>query len=224
MRPNAICKEMERLMYLEQTNLQTHDQGNHAHRGSPFDCSRAEAGEVEAQFNLGGAYLKGEGVPQNNVEAIRWWRKAAEQGHAKAQYALGYAYNNGHGVPQNYREAVQWFTKAAEQGNAGAQFALGIAYFDGQDVKRDFTEAYIWFSLAKVGLDQMAAAAEASQTASELIGALLNEMAAAAEASQTASELIGALLNEMTPAQIQKAQDLALERFNRIETRKAQNR
>jgi len=70
----------------------------------------------------------------------------------------------------------------------------------------------------------MAAAAEASQTASELIGALLNEMAAAAEASQTASELIGALLNEMTPAQIQKAQDLALERFNRIETRKAQNR
>jgi len=36
--------------------------------------------------------------------------------------------------------------------------------------------------------------------------------------------LIDELYLEMTPAQLLKAQDLALERFNKIKTRKAQNR
>ena len=30
-----------------------------------------------------------EGVPEDDAEAVRWYRKAAEQGHAGAQYNLG---------------------------------------------------------------------------------------------------------------------------------------
>ena len=50
----------------------------------------AEAGNATAQYNLGLLYDKGQGVPQDDQEALRWWRKAAEQGLAKAQAALGF--------------------------------------------------------------------------------------------------------------------------------------
>jgi hypothetical protein len=51
-------------------------------------------------------YDIGEGVPENNAEAVNWYRKAADQGHAKAQFNLGLMYNNGEGVPENDAEAV----------------------------------------------------------------------------------------------------------------------
>jgi TPR repeat protein len=46
-------------------------------------------GDAEAQFNLGLLYVKGEGVPQDYVDAAEWYRRAAEQGHAGAQFATG---------------------------------------------------------------------------------------------------------------------------------------
>ena len=55
--------------------------------------SRARA--CRAQFNLGYAYRNGEGVEQDYVEAVSWFRLAAEQGNAGAQDNLGYAYRNG---------------------------------------------------------------------------------------------------------------------------------
>jgi len=41
-----------------------------------------------AQFNLGVMYEFGEGVPKNNAEAIKWFRKAAEQGDGDAKKRL----------------------------------------------------------------------------------------------------------------------------------------
>jgi TPR repeat protein len=48
----------------------------------------AQAGDAEAQFNLGVMYDRGQGVPQDDVQAAEWYRKAAEQGHAAAQNNL----------------------------------------------------------------------------------------------------------------------------------------
>ena len=59
-----------------------------------------------AQYNLGVMYENGRGVPQNDAEAVKWYRKAAEQGLASAQNNLGVMYANGEGVPQNDAEAV----------------------------------------------------------------------------------------------------------------------
>ena len=80
----------------------------------------AEQGDAEAQFNLGKMYDKGQGVRQDDVQAVQWYRRAAEQGYAKAQYNLGVMYANGEGVRQDYTQAVQWYRKAAEQGLAEA--------------------------------------------------------------------------------------------------------
>jgi len=39
--------------------------------------------------------LGGQGVPQDDAAAVRWWKKAAEQGDATAQGNLGTAYGLG---------------------------------------------------------------------------------------------------------------------------------
>ena len=79
---------------------------------------RAEAGDVKAQFNLAAMYHFR--VPQNYVEALKWYRKATEQGLAEAQSNLGMMYYHGEGVPKDMAEATKWYRKAAEQGDADA--------------------------------------------------------------------------------------------------------
>ena len=61
----------------------------------------AEQGDAMAQTNLGWMYDNGEGVPEDDTEAVKWYRKAAEQGYAMAQHNLGWMYANGEGVPED---------------------------------------------------------------------------------------------------------------------------
>ena len=108
----------------------------------------AEQGDAEAQKNLGVMYATGEGVPQDNREAVKWSRMAAEQGDAGAQYNLGFSYYHGEGVLKASREAVKWFRMAAEQGEAKAQFNLGVMYATGEGVPQDDREAVKWSRMA----------------------------------------------------------------------------
>ena len=68
-----------------------------------FEACRvqAEAGDALAQASVAGLYDYGIAVPEDDAEAVRWYRLAAEQGHARAQYDLGRMYNNGLGVPED---------------------------------------------------------------------------------------------------------------------------
>jgi len=95
---------------------------------------------------MGSLYDNGYGVPQDDQEAVRWWRLAAEQGDAAAQFNLGVSYDQGRGVPQDYGEAVRWYRLAAEQGDAYAQFNLGDMYRLG--VLQDYVQAHMWYNLA----------------------------------------------------------------------------
>ena len=52
------------------------------------ESAAAEQGHMYAQFNLGSSYANGDGVPQDMVEAEKWYRKAAEQGYEDAIAAL----------------------------------------------------------------------------------------------------------------------------------------
>jgi TPR repeat protein len=108
----------------------------------------AEGGDAAAQYRLGRMYFRGEGVPKDDAEAIRWSRKAAEQGYAAAQRNLGVAYAKGQGVPKDEAEAVRWYRKAAEQGDARAQVNIGWAYASGRGVAKDEREAVRWYRRA----------------------------------------------------------------------------
>ncbi len=105
-------------------------------------------GDVQAQFELGNMYLKGQGIPQNIIKAQQWFEKAAEQGLPAAQFNLGLIYELGSGTSMDLEKAVWWYTKAAEQGDADAQFALSICYGHGKGVQRDKKEAIKWCTRA----------------------------------------------------------------------------
>ena len=92
-------------------------------------------------------YANGEGVPENDAEAVRWYRLAAEQGHATAQSNLGVMHAKGEGVLKDNAEAVRWYRLAAEQGVASAQFNLGVMYDNGEGVLKDDAEAVRWYRL-----------------------------------------------------------------------------
>ena len=111
--------------------------------GQSFEETKrlAEQGDASAQYFLGFIYENGLGVPEDDVEAVRWWLLAAEQGHAFAQYNLGNMYDSGRGVPENDAEAVRWYRLSAEQGYANAQYNLGIMYERGRGVPQDDAEA-----------------------------------------------------------------------------------
>ena len=49
----------------------------------------AEAGDADAQFELGSILDRADGVPRNLPAAIAWYQRAAAQGHAAARLALG---------------------------------------------------------------------------------------------------------------------------------------
>ena len=70
---------------------------------------------------LGVMYANGNGVPEDDAEAVRWYRKAAEQGHIEAQYRLGRAYATGEGVPEDYVQAYAWISVAASRGDKWAK-------------------------------------------------------------------------------------------------------
>ena len=108
----------------------------------------AEAGDTEAQYNLGLRYANGDGVSQDDAVAVTWYRLAAEQGHARAQITLGAMYDAGRGVPRDDAEAVRWYRLAAEQDDATAQYFLGFAYAYGHGVPEDDVAAVIWYRRA----------------------------------------------------------------------------
>ena len=109
----------------------------------------AERGDRDAQAALGGAYLHGKGVPQDDAEALKWLRLAAERGQALAQFDMGELYRTGRGVPKDEVEAVRWYLRSASQGNAFGQHNLGISHCVGLGgLKSDKVACAMWLSLA----------------------------------------------------------------------------
>jgi len=77
----------------------------------------AAQGHAAAQYNLGVMHEWGNGVPQNNLLAIQWYRRAAENSHKDAQNNLGAMYSKGEGVEQNFIKALKWFVISGENGS-----------------------------------------------------------------------------------------------------------
>lgn len=109
---------------------------------------KAEAGDVDAQHDLGWIHHKGEGVPKDISKAIEWYQKAAVKGNVDAQNALGGIYLKDEGLQKNAVKAAEWYEKAAAQGNVDAQVILGLLYLDGEGVPKDETKAFEWFQKA----------------------------------------------------------------------------
>jgi TPR repeat protein len=82
---------------------------------SDYEAAKAlaETGDAEAQVSLGTMYRNGEGVVQNDQEAVKWYRLAAEQGLVYGQLDLGRMYRDGTFVAKDNLKAYVWFSVAA---------------------------------------------------------------------------------------------------------------
>jgi uncharacterized protein len=100
--------------------------------------AKAQAGDAEAQFQMGEAYRAGKGVTADIETAIMWYRRATASGHIRASEELGFALF-AHG---DRREAMPYIEKAAARGEARAFYLLGTAHFNGDYATRDWPLAY----------------------------------------------------------------------------------
>jgi TPR repeat protein len=112
----------------------------------------ANAGSATAQFRLGLLYYMGHGVPEDEKQAVFYWKKAAGQGSVDAMFHLGSAYLFGsqaaRTVPDPDREAATWYFQAASAGHAEAQYHLGLLFLAGKGVIDSRTEAARWMRKA----------------------------------------------------------------------------
>ncbi|MDD3443932.1 MAG: trypsin-like peptidase domain-containing protein [Zavarzinia sp.] len=132
----------------------TYQEGFTAYEHGAFDKAYeiwlplAEDGDSDAQFGVGVILDNGQGVPENDAEAAKWYRLAAERGNPDAQFNLALLYDNGKGVPANKEEAAFWYGKAAERGHVGAQYNLALMLESGDGILRDAAAAAVWYRRA----------------------------------------------------------------------------
>lgn len=82
--------------------------------------AKAEAGDVEAQYELGWRHALGSSLPLDDEESVKWLQIAAGNGQKLAQNNLGARYVSGDGVPRDLVEAWRWFYLAEQQGDRKA--------------------------------------------------------------------------------------------------------
>jgi hypothetical protein len=94
-----------------------------------------------AAFALGRLYLKGDDLPRDVFEAVRWLERSCEQGSSYAQYALAMLYLKDGEIAKDVPRAISLLEQSAEDGNAFAFYRLGRLYLEGADVPKDVVKA-----------------------------------------------------------------------------------
>jgi hypothetical protein len=72
----------------------------------------AQAGDAEAQANVGEIFERGLGGQPNYDAALIWYQKSAAQGNRRAQFNLGTLYEQGLGVEKDSVAALNWYRSA----------------------------------------------------------------------------------------------------------------
>lgn len=107
----------------------------------------AEHGHVKAAVTMGDTLLRGNGVPESQADAMRWYQKAADSGSLVAYMRLGDLHASRSSSMEAPR-ALEWYRKAAEANSAIAMTRLGKLFNEGRGVPQDQALAATWFSRA----------------------------------------------------------------------------
>lgn len=82
-------------------------------------------GDAESQFIVGGLFSKGDGVEEDDLEALRWLHESGINGYRKAQLRLAYMLATGEFVEKDDAQAVQWLGKAEKKAEVRTAKAEG---------------------------------------------------------------------------------------------------
>lgn len=93
----------------------------------------ADEGKAEAQLVLAELYLKGQGLPQSDQLAMKWYWRAANglsdsPARTKARREIFDYFQRGHEVPTDDKEASAWYRSRAAGGDVFAWRMLALAY------------------------------------------------------------------------------------------------
>lgn len=111
-------------------------------------AASAASGDAAAQFQLGRAYYRGEGVAKDEKKALEWVEKSAVQGNPDAITSMGFFHAQGIAVPMDEEKAVAWFRKGAEAGSPQSQLNLGLMLRQGKTIERNHEESIKWLDQA----------------------------------------------------------------------------
>ena len=89
----------------------------------------------EAMYELGNAYINGDGVIKNESKANDLYLKAANGGNAEAMNDLANNYQDGIGVPKDLNKAIEWYQKAVDLGDTESMNDLAFIYKDEPNYK-----------------------------------------------------------------------------------------
>jgi hypothetical protein len=113
--------------------------------------ARAEAGDVDAQFQLATMYDLGEQGVQDARLAFRWYSSAARAGLPAAEFNVAVMLDSGRGVTRDAAEAAAWYGRAAARGHYRAQYNLALLYDSGDGVPHNADLAAFWLRKAAPG-------------------------------------------------------------------------
>lgn len=128
-----------------------YDAKNYADAATAFRRA-AEKGHAGAMHSLAQMYHKGQGVPQDDAQALQWNLRAAAKGHEEAMINVAQAYETGVGSAKNTVESVRWYLQAAAAGYAEGMFMAGKIYEQGRPaaaVAVDTAQARAWYQKAR---------------------------------------------------------------------------
>ena len=106
---------------------------------------RADAGDADAQLELGDRHSRGREFQASSLDAVIWWRKSAAQGNLQAMFRMGQFESNS---DANATAAVDWYQRAANLGYVQAEVSLGQAYEHGSGICQDQAKALFWYRRA----------------------------------------------------------------------------
>jgi TPR repeat protein len=139
---------------------------------------------LDAINNLALCYLHGEGVPVDQKEALRLFRKAAAGGLASAMTSVGLRYERGEGVKADPAEAARWYSLGLRNNDPLAAIHLGLFYRHGIVMHVDGAQAERLFLAAVARFRAEGRTREAGQTEFELCALYLDPKAGVANGAK----------------------------------------
>ena len=98
---------------------------------------KAEAGDVQAQCDLGKRYAEGKIVEQDYQTAVYWFKKASENGSSMATACLGVMYECGNGVEADIRKAIECYQLAVYDNEPTGMYNLAQCYYYGKGIVKE---------------------------------------------------------------------------------------
>ena len=121
--------------------------GEIAARQVSYLKSLVDAGRTFACIMLADAYIKGDGVEKDPMEALRLYEKAAERGIRFGNECIGMMYYEGTDIPQDFQKAFEYFTKDEGKKSPCTAYSLGEMYRKGLYVTLDDEKACEYYDL-----------------------------------------------------------------------------